>query len=438
LEAVKLIHHHLHEDLCNAIFQKTRTRERQRKWTLYALVRFWTAVVLRAPAALTQILQDNAGVKTDALFPNVDASPEAFFQKCRHLHWHFFAEIYRSFTQRILPEAPLAYAGPLNALYAHFPEVWIVDGSKCDRIARRLKLLWTQRKVPLPGCLTAFYDLRRGITQRLLFSAHVDKAELRRFKETLHSLPRGLLLVGDRLYGVPDSFHHLNGYGLFALFRRHSQVLCQTQSLFSKTSHDKGLLTDALVTAGVASRKKIPLRLITYQHAGKRLELLTNVLDPKKLSPQQALLLYSHRWSIERLFFDLKEVLNLKRFYGANPNAVAMQIYATALIHTAFRIAQAKIAQTHHLAPETISPAKLFPRLAAASCALAQIEVYQFEFKRLNPGRIFREPPLENFRFSKTPLLALLVEKRNDHRRTIRSLRRSTSIAYIHEFNKLS
>jgi len=29
------------------------------------------------------------------------------------------------------------------------------------------------------------------------------------------------------------------------------------------------------------------------------------------------------------MFFDLKEVLNLKHFYAANPNAVAMQVYGT-------------------------------------------------------------------------------------------------------------
>ncbi len=38
---------------------------------------------------------------------------------------------------------------------------------------------------------------------------------------------------------------------------------------------------------------------------------------------------------MERLFFDLKEVLNLHRFYTSSPNGVAMQVYAAALVHTA-------------------------------------------------------------------------------------------------------
>ena len=39
--------------LCQAVFGRVRTTERQRKWSLEALVRFWTAVILRAPKALT-------------------------------------------------------------------------------------------------------------------------------------------------------------------------------------------------------------------------------------------------------------------------------------------------------------------------------------------------------------------------------------------------
>jgi hypothetical protein len=45
--------------LCQATFGRVRTTERQRKWSLEALVRFWTAVILRAPKALTQALVDS-------------------------------------------------------------------------------------------------------------------------------------------------------------------------------------------------------------------------------------------------------------------------------------------------------------------------------------------------------------------------------------------
>jgi hypothetical protein len=77
----------------------------------------------------------------------------------------------------------------------------------------------------------------------------------------------------------------------------------------------------------------------------------------------------------ERLFFDLKEVLNLHRFYTSSPNGVAMQVYAAALVHTALRVAQGHIAQASGIEPEEIAPAKFFPRLAAASIGLTWLEL---------------------------------------------------------------
>ena len=73
------------------------------------------------------------------------------------------------------------------------------------------------------------------------------------------------------------------------------------------------------------------------------------------------------RWRIERLFFDLKEVLNLHRVYTANPNAVAMQVYAAGIVYNALRVAQGEVPDAAGIEPpERSSPAKLFPKLAAA------------------------------------------------------------------------
>ena len=159
------------------------------------------------------------------------------------------------------------------------------------------------------------------------------------------------------------------------------------------------------------------LRLIRFRSKGFRRDLIMSVLDPKKLSALEALQLYPFRWRIERMFFDLKEVLNLHRFYAANPNAVAMQVYAAAIVHTAFRVAQAKIAQKQGLAPEALSTVKLFPKLASASSSLVTIECYQGEFARLNPGRRWKEPVLSRMRFAFTTLQAILLEPRKGKRR---------------------
>ena len=48
----------------------------------------------------------------------------------------------------------------------------------------------------------AFYDLYRGIVRHLAFNADAAAGELPRAIAALEHVPKGTLLVGDRLYGV--------------------------------------------------------------------------------------------------------------------------------------------------------------------------------------------------------------------------------------------
>jgi hypothetical protein len=419
LGTVELLHAHLTASLCQKVFHQTRSRERQRDWTLHALAQFWTAVILRAPQSLSQALAETASGK-GPLYPAVKASPEAFFEKCQGMKWQFFSQLYQAFLESLLPEAPRLYAQELGSLWERFPEIWIVDGSRCDAIARRLKILWNQHASILPGCLSVLYDLRRGIARHVQFSVDAGANEVPRGKRLLSQLPEGTLLMGDRLYARQSFMQQLIDHKLCGLFRRNRLLSLKTIRVLSRKQGSRTFLQDTLVKAGTGMHgEPLTLRYIRYKHGRLLRELFTTVLDPQVLSAEEALQLYPLRWSIERMFFDLKEVLNLHRFYAANPNAVAMQIYAAALVHAAFRIAQARIARDHLIAPETLSPAKLFPKLAAASSRLADIACYQWELRRLNPGHRLVEPDLHKFRFAHTTLQAIRVEKRHGirHRR---------------------
>lgn len=62
-----LVWKYLAESMCQEVFAATRKRERQRKWTLYALVWFWIALLQSRYAGQA----------------SVDATPEAFSRRCR-------------------------------------------------------------------------------------------------------------------------------------------------------------------------------------------------------------------------------------------------------------------------------------------------------------------------------------------------------------------
>ena len=145
--------------------------------------------------------------------------------------------------------------------------------------------------------------------------------------------------------------------------------------------------------------------------------MLTNVLEPEQLSLQDALSLYPWRWKVERMFFDLKEVLNLHRFYTSSPNGVAMQVYGAALVHTALRVAQGHIAQAIDAPPEDISPAKFFPRMATASIGLTWSQLAFIEIQKANPGIDLQPPDWRRGDFAWTTFERIRVEPRHGRRR---------------------
>jgi len=220
------------------------------------------------------------------------------------------------------------------------------------------------------------------------------------------------------LYGVGAFFAALRERGLFGLCRRNGRQSWRWLCELSKTYIAGGTAWDTLIE--VKGNKDIPtqtLRWLRWRKGRERWEMLTNVVEPQRLSIRDALSLYPWRWKVERLFFDLKEVLNLHRFYTGSPNGVAMQVYAAALVHTAFRIAQGHIAQAIGTPPEEISPAKYFPRLAAAAIGLTWSELAFIEIQQANPGIDLQKPDWYRCEFAWTTFEHIRVESRNGRRR---------------------
>jgi len=437
---LELLRTHITGALCQTVFAKVRITERQRRWTLQALVEFWLAVILRAPRALSQALYETLE-GSEPLFPLVQASPEAFFQRCQTLRPVFFAEIFAQFTARLLRACPARYAQELGPLQERFAAICVVDGSRLAAIAHRLKLLWNERAVVLPGCLLAVYDLGRGFCRTLVFCPDAAAGELTRAAAVLATLARGTLVLGDRLYGTGVWFAALAAQGCWGLVRRNRRLGLRKTRRLARRRYQGGRLDDWLVEAGGSRGTPAQvLRYIRWRRGGMVRAVLTNVLDPTRLSAAEALALYPRRWSIERLFFDLKEVLNLNRVYAANPNAVAMQVYAAGCVYNAMRVAQGEVAEAAGLAPEAISPAKFFPKMAAACHAYALFELWFLEAQRANPGRRLRKPPVQHRRFASVGLEAILVERRKEPRRKRRfcaARRRWKSLAHVRGGHKM-
>ena len=441
IRVMDLLQTHITSALCQTVFRRVRITERQRVWTLDALVRFWTAVILRAPPALSHALLDTLDDR-DPLFPRIVATPEAFFQRCRDLRPAFFAEVFRRFTASLLPQVPPRYAAPVASVRARFADILMLDGSRLAAIAHRLKLLWNERAVVLPGCLLGVYDLGRGLCRALYFTADAAASEMTRAKAVLTAFARDTLVVGDRLYCTADFFAALKSQGCWGLFRRNRRLGLRKLQRLRKRRHLGGCLEDWLVHAGSGvSAPAQTLRWIRWRRGRTRYELLTNVLDPARLTAPDALALYPYRWRIERMYFDLKEVLNLNRIYAANPNAVAMQVYAAGIVYNAMRVAQGEVAEAAGIAPEEISPAKFYPKLAAACQTYGVAQQWEQTVRRLNPRLRFRMIDWRTQRWASVPLAAIRVERRKGPRRKRRyclARRHWKSLAHVRGGRKLT
>jgi hypothetical protein len=403
------------EELCKEVFRDVRTKERQRSLSLRSLFQFWTAVVLRAPPSLRSVL-GVANVGGDPLIPKLDVAPASFFERCKTLAHGFFMGLYHRIAAQLEDESKGSYAAQFADLRKHFSSVLIIDGSRLDKIAHRLKILRDVRSVILPGCLTAAYDLFRGFATRLYFWKDAALSEHKRAAEVIGTLPERSLLLGDRLYCTIEMFLELHAAKCFGLFRRNKSLKCRKVRRLSRKRTPNGYLEDLLVEVGTGERL-VRLRLIRLKVGGRTYQALTDVLDPRVLSAEAVVALYPLRWQVERLFLELKVVLNLKEFYAANPNAVAMQVYAAAAVHAAFRLAQAEVANKLGVAPKEISPAKIFPRLAAAAYAASMREVLHEEYQRQLPEQKLRRVSWDRVPFTKTRLSDIRRHRRSGRRK---------------------
>ena len=438
LKMIGLLLAHLTPALCEAVFKRHRKKERERKWTLYAVTLFWAAMIIRHPPAIEQgLAETRKGRGRDRLWPRVQVSARAFYKKAAGLRADLFLAIYEAFMASILPKAPRAYAAWMGGLRKQFADVLIVDGSRLDALVHQLKMLRRHRRVVLAGCMTVYYDLWRGIPRRVFFYADAAKAEMTRALETLEWIPKDTLLVGDRLYASVKFFAALSTLGVYGVFRLNGVLGVRRVKVLARHQDRWGFVEDTQVEVGSGQRGSPPqtLRRIRYRRKGLRRDILTSVLDPERLTVEQILALYGLRWSIERMFLDLKETMDLHTLYASHPNLVGQQVYAAAMVYTAFRVVQAGIAEKARVLPEQISPAKLFPKLAQAANDYCVSQITLLKVKAMNPGVALKLPRYAVVvPSSQTRLYAILARPRRTERRRFRfcpSRRCWTSLTHI-------
>lgn len=306
-----------------------------------------------------------------------------------------------------------------------FPEIYAVDGSRLEKVGRLLKVARNTSKAIIPGSMEGVYDMRRGCLRELWFDPDGARSEMAMFDEVLESIAPGSLLVNDRYYPKPVIWTKLGERGISMVCRYNATVGKRKVETLRRVRNKSLKLDDWLVEMGGSQpgQKPVLLRWIRCRSSDGDLTLVTNVLDPKLLSAEQLVELYAERWTVERMYLHLKEVLALNDLFNASPAAVGQQVYATAILYNALRLSQAKIAKKLKILPEMLSPDKLFPRVMEK---VIQMTFYALgaenqteKIIEANPGRRLKLPEVRvpNHPMFRISLEGVLVQERAGKRR---------------------
>jgi hypothetical protein len=182
-----------------------------------------------------------------------------------------------------------------------------------------------------------------------------NSAERVHLREMIPSLPKGLLLVADAGFGGFDLLWSLSRAGIEFLIRCGANTALLVEGAFQQVVREGGSRYVYLWPVRRRGGKPLRLRLIVLKRGGKRVYLLTNVLDSTRLSRPMASKIYAARWGIETEYRALKQTMGRRKVLAKTPGPGAMEqagnnqalamLVLQAAIVLAVRIGQLSVAE---------------------------------------------------------------------------------------------
>jgi hypothetical protein len=175
-----------------------------------------------------------------------------------------------------------------------------------------------------------------------------NSAERVHLREMIGSVPKPLLLVADAGFGGFDLLWTLSDAGIDFLIRCAGNTTLLVEGTFQRMVRQGGQLYVYLWPHNRRSKRPLRLRLIILKRAGKRIYLLTNVLDSTRLSRPMASKVYAARWGVETEYRALKQTMDHRKLLAKTPEPGAMEL-AGNILGLALLVLQAAIVMASHV-----------------------------------------------------------------------------------------
>ena len=169
-----------------------------------------------------------------------------------------------------------------------------------------------------------------------------NSAERVHLRQMIGSLPKPLLLVADAGFGGFDLLWKLSGAGIEFLIRCGGNTTLLVEGAFQQIVREGGQQYVYLWPGNRRHKKPLRLRLIVLKRGGKRVYLLSNVLDSTRLSRPMASKIYAARWGIETEYRALKQTMGRRKVLAKTPEPGAMEL-AGNILALAMLVLQAAI-----------------------------------------------------------------------------------------------
>ena len=151
----------------------------------------------------------------------------------------------------------------------------------------------------------------------------------------------GDVVVADRGYYSFDFFRELDGRGIVFVSRERHSLRFRVTHAVPADDLGEGILSDELVVlTDIKTSKKFTKefrRIKAVVKVDEKPREMVFVTNNFSWSARTVSDLYKSRWTIEILFKELKQTLQLQSFYGTNANAVKWQIWAALIVHLIMR-----------------------------------------------------------------------------------------------------
>ena len=181
-------------------------------------------------------------------------------------------------------------------------------------------------------------------------------SERRHLEHMAADLPPGSLVTADGGFLGYELCQKLTAQGIAFLLRVGGNITLLAEQTGSRIQQDGERIW--LWPQAHSAAPPCVLRLLRLKRSSREIYLVTNVLEPSRLTPTQAAEIYRRRWGIEVTYRSVKQTLNRSTWLSRTPSTVLAEHQGTLLGFWILQVISLKELSRQKIDPRAWSPAR--------------------------------------------------------------------------------